>query len=152
MEFISAKDLPITEAEEVDVLCVENGEMKRKPASGIGGNSEYVAVIKETEFWNPELNDGNGDWDESIEFVGEHPTFEEFVTMAKEGICPKFLCIGEYTDESNPDYRGENIGSWEESYLGYQAWCDANSGEILEEVVFLANNYRMLPDGTLEWS
>ena len=31
-ELISAKDLPITEAEEVDVLCVDNGELKRKQA------------------------------------------------------------------------------------------------------------------------
>lgn len=44
MEFIAAKDLPVTEAEEVDVLCVENGEMKRKPAKGLGGNSYDLKV------------------------------------------------------------------------------------------------------------
>lgn len=44
MEFIAAKDLPVTEAGEVDVLCVENGEMKRKPAKGLGGNSYDLKV------------------------------------------------------------------------------------------------------------
>jgi hypothetical protein len=36
-EFISAADLPITEAKEVSVLCLENGELKQKPANGLGG-------------------------------------------------------------------------------------------------------------------
>lgn len=36
-EFIAAKDLPVTEAEEVDVLCVENGELKRKAGASLGG-------------------------------------------------------------------------------------------------------------------
>lgn len=56
MEFISAKDLPISEAEEVDVLCVENGEMKRKPASGIGGNTKYDLKFKLTPGINEEGN------------------------------------------------------------------------------------------------
>ena len=37
IEFISAADLPTTEAEEVDVLCVENGELKRKAGATLGG-------------------------------------------------------------------------------------------------------------------
>lgn len=36
-EFIAAKDLPTTEAEEVSVLCLENGELKQKAAKGLGG-------------------------------------------------------------------------------------------------------------------
>lgn len=47
IEFISAKDLPITEAKEVDVLCVENGEMKRKPANGLGGGGYDVVMRME---------------------------------------------------------------------------------------------------------
>ena len=38
VEFISAAELPTTDAEEIDVLCVENGELKRKPAANLGGN------------------------------------------------------------------------------------------------------------------
>ena len=36
-ELIAAKDLPTTDAKEVDVLCVENGELKRKAGASIGG-------------------------------------------------------------------------------------------------------------------
>lgn len=43
-EFISAANLPTTEAEEVDVLCVENGELKRKPGASLGGN--YDAILR----------------------------------------------------------------------------------------------------------
>ena len=40
IEFIAAKDLPTTEAEEVDVLCVDpsTGEMRRKPGASLGGS------------------------------------------------------------------------------------------------------------------
>lgn len=47
-EFIAAKDLPATEAKEVDVLCVEpaTGELVRKPGASLGGSSEeYDAVV-----------------------------------------------------------------------------------------------------------
>lgn len=42
IEFISAKDLPTTETEEIDVLCVENGKLKRKAANGLGGGGGYL--------------------------------------------------------------------------------------------------------------
>lgn len=48
-EFISAKDLPITEAEEVDVLCVDNGELKRKQAKGLGSAGGYVIRLPLTD-------------------------------------------------------------------------------------------------------
>lgn len=49
IEFISAKDLPTTEAEEVDVLCVENGELKRKAGATLGGGAGgyVIAVTKD---------------------------------------------------------------------------------------------------------
>lgn len=37
IEFIPAKDLPVAEGDEVDVLCMENGELKRKEGASIGG-------------------------------------------------------------------------------------------------------------------
>lgn len=40
-EFISAANLPATEANEVDVLCVDNGELKRKPSANLGGGSVF---------------------------------------------------------------------------------------------------------------
>lgn len=54
-ELISAKDLPITEAEEVDVLCVDNGELKRKQAKGLGGGAGgYVIRVPLTDFGEDE--------------------------------------------------------------------------------------------------
>lgn len=44
-EFIAAKDLPVSEAEEVDVLCVENGELKRKTGASLGGRGVFDVVI-----------------------------------------------------------------------------------------------------------
>ena len=37
INFISATELPEATGEEVSVLCLENGEMKQKPANGLGG-------------------------------------------------------------------------------------------------------------------
>lgn len=49
-ELISAKDLPLTEAKEVDVLCVDNGELKRKQAKGLGGGAGgYVIKVPLTD-------------------------------------------------------------------------------------------------------
>lgn len=44
-EFISAANLPNTEADEVDVLCVENGEMKRKIGINLGGDEKADLVL-----------------------------------------------------------------------------------------------------------
>lgn len=51
IEFIAAKDLPITEAKEVNVLCVDNGELKLKEAANLGGSSGGY-VIKELQISN----------------------------------------------------------------------------------------------------
>lgn len=37
-EFIAASQLPVTEAKEVNVLCLDNGELKQKPAGNLGGS------------------------------------------------------------------------------------------------------------------
>lgn len=42
INFIPAANLPTTEAEEVDVLCVEGGELKRKPGASLGGVGGYM--------------------------------------------------------------------------------------------------------------
>jgi hypothetical protein len=46
IEFIPANELPTTEANEVDVLCVENGELKLKAGASIGGNTEYDLILR----------------------------------------------------------------------------------------------------------
>lgn len=51
IEFISAKDLPTTEAEEVDVLCVEGGELKRKAGASLGGGAGgYIWKLTEEDY------------------------------------------------------------------------------------------------------
>ena len=42
INLIPAAQLPLTEAEEVEVLCVDNGELKRKAAGNLGGGGGYV--------------------------------------------------------------------------------------------------------------
>lgn len=49
IELIAAKDLPITEAEEVSVLCVDNGELKQKPGASFGGGGGYIVVADEVD-------------------------------------------------------------------------------------------------------
>lgn len=44
MNFIPANELPVAEGDEVSVLCLENGEMKQKPASGLGGGGYDIKV------------------------------------------------------------------------------------------------------------
>ena len=45
-EMIAAANLPTTDAKEVDVICVEGGELKRKPGASLGGNAGgYVVKV-----------------------------------------------------------------------------------------------------------
>ena len=48
-EFISAANLPTTDAKEVDVICVEGGELKRKAGASIGGGGYVVRVPADAE-------------------------------------------------------------------------------------------------------
>lgn len=45
IEFIPANELPEAEGDEVSVLCVENGELKQKAASGLGGGGADLVVV-----------------------------------------------------------------------------------------------------------
>lgn len=50
IEFIPANELPTTESNEVDVLCVENGELKRKAGASIGGGKLFVLRFEDAYF------------------------------------------------------------------------------------------------------
>lgn len=52
--FIPANQLPVAEGDEVSVLCVENGELKQKSASGLGGGN--VVQINVTVGFDAEGN------------------------------------------------------------------------------------------------
>ena len=47
INLIPAAELPLTEAEEVEVLCVDNGELKRKAAAKLGGGGYMIHVPAE---------------------------------------------------------------------------------------------------------
>lgn len=49
INFIPANTLPVAEGYEVSVLCLENGEMKQKPASGLGGYDIKVKICFEPD-------------------------------------------------------------------------------------------------------
>ena len=59
INFISATELPEATGEEVSVLCLENGEMKQKPANGLGGGEKPDMVITVTGSSDTTANNGN---------------------------------------------------------------------------------------------
>lgn len=59
INFISAAELPEATGEEVSVLCLENGEMKQKPANGLGSGEKPDMVITVTGCSNAVANNGN---------------------------------------------------------------------------------------------
>lgn len=84
IHFISAADLPEAEGEEVEVLCVENGELKKKAASGLGGaDADIFANITITSY---DVEDGSCEFSVSDEKV---PTYSELYAMLMGGTAPK---------------------------------------------------------------
>lgn len=63
-ELISAKDLPTTDAKEVDVICVEGGELKRKPGASIGGGGYVIKVPLDA---NIDMDNGSAVLEESYD-------------------------------------------------------------------------------------
>ena len=61
IEFIPASALPVAEGDEVSVLCLENGELKQKPASGLGGGggSHWIMHLS-TDYYNSALAVSDG--------------------------------------------------------------------------------------------
>lgn len=58
IELIPASELPVAEGTEVDVLCVENGELKRKEGASLGGGVKTVNGIEPDETGNIEVDSG----------------------------------------------------------------------------------------------
>ena len=67
IEFISASELPTTEAEEVDVLCVEGGELKRKAGASLGGSNsstpDLVLHVYDEMAYAASASDFTVEWD-----------------------------------------------------------------------------------------
>lgn len=69
-ELIPASELPVAEGNEVDVLCVENGELKRKEGASLDGGVKSVNGITPDESGDVEVSSGN-EPDLIIEFDAE---------------------------------------------------------------------------------
>lgn len=50
IEFVPASELPMAETDDIEVLCIENGELKLKDGSGLGGSGEFDAVLRSTSY------------------------------------------------------------------------------------------------------
>lgn len=108
-EFIAAKDLPATEAKEVDVLCVEpeTGELVRKPGASLGGGAEeYDMLIRFSVA-------GGGIHDNFARF--EYGTPQAIIEKLRNGEIPKIVIAGsfEYCTISyiNRSVKSSNIDS-----------------------------------------
>lgn len=77
-EFIAAKDLPVTEAEEVNVLVVDpaTGELAQKAGANLGGGGGGLLVVNITL--------GNHEWD-SPSSVTFDRTYEEIKDAMDKG-------------------------------------------------------------------
>ena len=114
-EFISAANLPTTEAEEVDVLCVEGGELKRKPGASLGGGG-FTPIILKAE--DAPYQGSNG---ETLYFVS-YELYKKL--MNGEVIMPVVLknnCINypyTCTIPNNPDTESEHASMYQFRYEG----------------------------------
>lgn len=87
MNFIPANELPVAEGDEVSVLCVENGELKLKSASGFGGKTAYDLTVRITGTWDDE----NG----MVTATGEilSGSYDAVLEKLDAGIMPRCLVI-----------------------------------------------------------
>lgn len=131
INFIPANKLPVTEGNEVSVLCLENGEMKQKPASGLGGGG-YDAVIKFT-------HDPDNEWDE---YTLESGDYAAIYAKFAAGELPRVLIKGSVLS-------GENAGL---QVLETAVSCAyyGNSDAVIA-ISFLSCNISILPNGELYW-
>lgn len=87
MNFIPANELPVAEGDEVSILCVENGELKLKSASGFGGKTAYDLTVRITGTWDDE----NG----MVTATGEilSGSYDAVLEKLDAGIMPSCLVI-----------------------------------------------------------
>ena len=119
-KFIAAKDLPVAEGNEVDVLCVENGALKRKEGASFGGggnsnnfDSPFVAITVTEHADGSFTSDFDYDavnelfcagkimfvrvYDEELDTFGLRPTmFYAYKTMPSDWDWCVFKSAGDY--------------------------------------------------------
>lgn len=133
IEFIPAKDLPTTEGNEVDVLCVENGELKRKAIS-LGGDTEYDLILRVVGGWDEES--GNNI---VIEYEVIQGSYDAVKQKIDSGIVPKAIIVEEYI---NGDFRDKT--AYECGWLTWYSYADQNY-----EAIYFDSWFDLLPDNTV---
>ena len=132
IEFIPAKDLPTTEGSEVDVLCVENGELKRKAIS-LGGDPEYDLILRVVSGWDEES--GNNIVIEYEVIQGSYDAVKQKIDNAIE---PNILILEERRDG---DYIEKSV------YETWAYWYSITSEGY--EALNFDTWYDLLPDNTV---
>ena len=132
IEFIPASNLPITEGSEVDVLCVENGELKRKAIS-LGGDPEYDLILRVVGGWDEES--GNQTVIEYEVIQGSYDAVKQKIDNAIE---PNVLILEERQDG---DYISKSV------YETWTMWYSIASEGI--EAIYFDSWFDLLPDNTV---
>ena len=134
IEFIPASNLPITEGSEVDVLCVENGELKLKAASGLGGGGmEYDLILRVVGGWDEES--GNNI---VVEYEVMQGSYNAVMQKIDNAIEPKVLILEERRDG---DYTSKSV------YETWTMWYSIASEGI--EAIYFDGWFDLLPDNTV---
>lgn len=96
IEFISAKDLPLSDAESVDVLCVDNGELKLKAGASLGGGSDK---------WDAEFVCTT--WDNPETYSFKSGSYQTLMEKALSGEVPKIRVSLFNTEENEAKWHSE---------------------------------------------
>lgn len=157
INFIPASELPEAQGDTVDVLCVEDGKMKRKSANGLGGGGGLVVFIAE-EFLNAELSElwGTEVYNASRNGSPEDiMTYEEGKAAIKRGGCIAMAFVDDTSDEGEgfdavfcaggqfaPDYKiiGVFFDESTDSYSFVLAFSDTEIPTDVNSVSTLAAN------------
>lgn len=137
INFIPANELPVAEGDEVSVLCLENGELKQKSASGLGGNTNYDIVVRIVGNWD--------DVNRNLSATGEiiSGSFDTVVQKLDAGIMPIGLCI-----QTGQLWDGKEIKAVEEIVPVWEKYPEDDEGCLF----ISAYDYGvwLYPDGTVE--
>ena len=133
IEFIPASNLPTTEASEVDVLCVENGELKLKAGASIGGNTEYDLILRVVGGQDEETGDNI-----VIEYEVMQGSYDAVKQKIDNAIEPKALILDEY-----------RVGDYIEKrvYEAFAYWYSLTSEGF--EAIYFDGWFDLLPDNTV---
>lgn len=114
INFIPATELPEAEGDEVSVLCIENGELKQKAASGLGGggNTNYDIVVRIVTTYDTEEDEMYA----TCEIVSG--SFDAVVQKLDNGIPPLGLYI--VTGQNWDGYEAKEVDEFLPMWRKYQ--------------------------------